>query len=335
MVAGIIAAQSGNGLGIDGVNPHARIMALRALDSRGVGHAFAIAEAIVYAASNGAQVINLSLGGPVMTAVERQAIDYAEALGAVVVAAAGNEAQELLDYGPALAPAALVVGALDRTNQRLASANWGQRIDLVAPGEDILSLRAPATDMMRKFDPALAGQHIAGDDNAYYRASGTSFAAPFVSGVASLLLARSPTLKPAEVRRIIRNAARDIGVPGIDQQTGRGTLDGPAALSADPAFFIDAEIAAVSAGRNNGSLVLSVTGTADSHQFARAELSMSRDPDSGHWRDLAVLRKPVVDGELASVPASAFKGESQWTLRLLVAHRGGRHAESRFLVNLE
>lgn len=335
MVAGIIAAQSGNGLGIDGVNPHARIMALRALDSRGVGHAFAIAEAIVYAASNGAQVINLSLGGPVMTAVERQAIDYAEALGAVVVAAAGNEAQELLDYGPALAPAALVVGALDRTNQRLASANWGQRIDLVAPGEDILSLRAPATDMMRKFDPALAGQHIAGDDNAYYRASGTSFAAPFVSGVASLLLARSPTLKPAEVRRIIRNAARDIGVPGIDQQTGRGTLDGPAALSADPAFFIDAEIAAVSAGRNNGSLVLSVTGTADSHQFARAELSMSKDPDSGHWRDLAVLRKPVVDGELASVPASAFKGESQWTLRLLVAHRGGRHAESRFLVNLE
>lgn len=144
-VAGVIAAGLGNGVGIAGINPAARIMALKALDPFGQGHASAVAEAIAYAADNGASVINLSLGGPTLTKTEQLAVDHARSKGAVVVVAAGNSAAAVADYAPAALPGVITVTATGRRDDRAGFSNWGPAIDIAAPGIDVLSLRGRNT----------------------------------------------------------------------------------------------------------------------------------------------------------------------------------------------
>src|SRR5690606_9959570 len=98
LTAGIIAADSDNGVGIAGINPHARIMVLKALNAFGNSRASFIAHAIRYAADNGARVVNLSVGGPGLTGIERDAVAYARSKGVLIVAASGNDGTEITDY---------------------------------------------------------------------------------------------------------------------------------------------------------------------------------------------------------------------------------------------
>jgi hypothetical protein len=117
-----------------------------------------VVEAVLYATRNGAQVINLSLGGPHLTEAESRAIAHAVDAGVVVVAAAGNEGWQLDNYGPAMAAGAIVVAASDQ------HADPIDAVHLTAPGEAIVSLRAGGTHMMRKYAPSgnTANEHIVG-----------------------------------------------------------------------------------------------------------------------------------------------------------------------------
>jgi thermitase len=108
-VAGIIAANSNNGLGIAGVAPNANVLPLRVLDAAGIGRYSNVAAAIVYAVDNGAEAINLSLGGPNPSSVLQDAVNYAEANGVTVIAAAGNSGLEQVFY-PAAYPAVVAIG---------------------------------------------------------------------------------------------------------------------------------------------------------------------------------------------------------------------------------
>jgi len=246
-VTGLIAASWNNGAGIAGINPAVRIMVLRALNDFGHTRASYIAEAIVYAADNGARVINVSVGGQGIPQIARKAVEYAVAKGVLIVTAAGNDGIELKDYALAGLDGVITVGASDHDDNRVVFSNWGRAVDLVAPGIDILSLRARSTDTLRDIPGARYTPDSAyvGADKRYYVAGGTSFSAPLVTGVASLLFAKDPTLTAVEVKRMILNSARDVGVPGIDQFTGHGVLDARAALAADRNFFIDASISSV------------------------------------------------------------------------------------------
>ena len=165
-VAGVIAAQAGNGQGIAGLAPNAQILPVRVLNSSGYGTYSDIAEGIIYAADQGAQVINLSLGGTNASTVLENAVGYAMSRGAQVVAAAGNNFGGAIMYPAAYAPV-ISVGALDQSLQH-SSFNPAGALDVYAPGQSITAL-------------ALNG--------GYTSLSGTSLAAPHVSAAIALYIA--------------------------------------------------------------------------------------------------------------------------------------------------
>ena len=335
-VTGVIAAGRNNAVGISGINPKARIMVLKALDEFGHGNASMIAEAITYAADNGATIINLSLGGRDLTALEGIAVEHARARGAVVVAASGNDGEDVSGYGPAGIDGVITVAATDRRDRRAGFANWGPSVDIAAPGVDVLSLRARGTDLL-SFIPGVEyekGQGIVGKDRAYYRASGTSFAAPIVSGALSLLMSRRPGLSSGQAVRMLLQSARDIETPGVDNYTGYGLLDVEAALQADPDYFVESRIHGVEVV-GEGAPALRVIATVDANDLEGAVLMLGAGDAPEKWlkvnRDFktAVRHQPMVD-----LPAKFFSGSKIWTIRLITRHRNGSEREARFKVTL-
>ncbi|MEE9194667.1 MAG: S8 family peptidase, partial [Alphaproteobacteria bacterium] len=291
-VTGIIAAARNNGIGISGINPAARIMVLKALDPFGRGHASMIAEAITYAANNGARVINLSLGGRGLTNIEQIAVDYARFKGAVLVVAAGNAGIAVKGYSPGGLKGVITVTATDRNDRRAGFSNWGSSIDIAAPGIDVLSLRARNTDVLSfikgvKYEK---GKGIVGKDRAYFRASGTSFAAPIVSATLSLIMSKFPGIDAEKARRMVLNSARDIATPGIDNFTGYGLLNAAAALQADPEFYVESRITGVKVLRMQGKLVLQVSGTSLADKFQEATLMVGKGNAPKKWLR---LKKPI------------------------------------------
>jgi subtilisin family serine protease len=337
LVAGIIAAERDKGIGIAGVNPRARVMVLKAMDERGRGSASTIAEAIVYAASNGARVINLSVGGRRLTRTEYLAIEFAHSRGAVVVVAAGNEGIDLDDYGPGGVPRALTVTATDTADRRVKESNFGADIDLAAPGVDVLGPRAIGTDLLAAAGARnyRRGDNAVGPDAGYMRATGTSFAAPLVAGAASLLFAANPSLSAAQVERMLLHSARDIEAPGVDHLSGYGRLDATAAMAADPAFFVDSAIARVEVAQSSSGPVARLIGVADADRYAGAKIEIGAGEHPSSWKPVAGgPARPVRDGVLAEIPAAAFQGSSVWTLRVVTSHANGRAREARYLLRL-
>lgn len=334
-VAGVLFADPDNGEGIAGITRHARLMVLKAMNAFGHTRASNVAQAIKYAADHGARVINLSLGGPGESTVVREAITYAHARGAVVVVAAGNEAVPAEETSVAALPNALTVAAIGYDDRRSVYSNYGTGVDLAAPGDDVLSLRARRTDLLKNIPGVdyTAESAFVGDDRRYYRASGTSFAAPIVAGVAALVLAKHPDLSADQVMRVLKQSARDVETPGVDHFTGYGVVDARAALEADPDFFIEAAIAGVGVANRDGEQVLLVNGSMDSDRFRRATVSIGKGEDPSAWDEVAQLKRPV-DGELAAIPATRFAGSKVWIIRLEVQRKGGRVREFRFRLAL-
>jgi hypothetical protein len=189
-IAGTIAAEN-NGTGITGVAYGARIMPVRVLDETGNGTNVNIAAGIRYAASNGARVINLSLGGGGYSDSIASAVQYAAQQGAVVVMASGNDSKTSPDFPASLANQwGIAVGAVD-INQQVASFSndagaSSQLKYVVAPGKNIYST-------------------IPNQAYAYY--DGTSMATPHVAGVAALILSANPNLTPAQVISLLTGTA--------------------------------------------------------------------------------------------------------------------------------
>jgi subtilisin family serine protease len=336
-VAGIIAAAKDNGIGIAGINPAAKIMVVKAMNDFGNGFASKIARAIKYAADNGARVINLSVGGDGLTALEQMAVAYAHAKGAVVVVAAGNKGTATANFGLAPYPEVIAVGATDANDVRPVFSNYGPEVDIAAPGMDVLSLRARRTDFMRDIRGVRyrAGEAYIGADKRYYRSSGTSFSTPMVAGTASLMLAKNPALTPDQVKRMLLNSARDIEIPGIDQFTGYGLLDAAAALKADPAFEIVADISGIEVVEaEGGGLAVAVNGTAGADRFARANVYIGQGENPASFKAVAALKAPVEAGRLALIPAGEFRTAPVWTIRLVVTHANGKTREQWFTLTL-
>ncbi|MFQ5636249.1 MAG: S8 family serine peptidase, partial [Gammaproteobacteria bacterium] len=336
-VAGVIAAESGNGRGIAGISRGVLIMPLKALNFMGRGRSSGIAEAIYYAVANGARLINLSLGGREISPVEGRAIDHAWDRNVLVVVAAGNTGEDTATYGPAASAHVLTVGASDANDERAGFSNWGASIDLVAPGVDVLSLRASRTDfaLIAGLADYAPGDWFVGPDALLYRATGTSFAAPLVTGVASLVIAGNPDITAAELLRLLTQSARDIDVPGVDQFTGYGLLDARAALTQSPEFFLEVAIAGVTVAQREGRPVLQISGTADADRFDRAWIEIGAGSDPQSWKEVSkTIRTAVRDGALDELEVKHFAGAGQWTLRLIGKHRSGRQREARFVLDL-
>ncbi|MGO4663021.1 S8 family serine peptidase [Terrabacter sp. 2TAF16] len=208
MVAGIIAAETNNSEGISGVAWNARVMPVKVLNSAGKGTDSDIVQGIRWAADHGARIINMSLGGPGDSPALHDAVKYAVAKGAVVVAAAGNTGGDRPEY-PAAYPEAIAVAATDTKGSLTYFSTHGSWVDVAAPGWDILSTER-------------------GSD--YYIGAGTSFSAPIVAGIAVLLRSKTPSMTPAQIAARLRTTARDAGPRGIDPFYGAGIVDATNAL---------------------------------------------------------------------------------------------------------
>jgi subtilisin family serine protease len=216
-----VASIAGGSATTVGFGGDAQLMIVRA-NRGGTGFADADeAKAITRAVDHGADIVNLSIGGPETSQVERDAIDYAVSKGVLLVAAAGNLAQ---DGNPPTYPAALigrsglVVGAADPSGHRARFSSTGAYVDLLAPGVDIVG--ALAVSAAPGLFQRASGLGLPG---AYGYGTGTSFAAPVVSGAAALVMAANPMLDAAGVARVLEQTAsgegrwtRDLAYGNVD-----------------------------------------------------------------------------------------------------------------------
>ena len=336
MVAGIIAGSWKDKDGIAGINPFARLMILKAVNNFGITRMSFLAEAIAYAADHGARVINLSVGGKGDARVALDAIDYAYAKGAVIVVAAGNEGKEVKDYGIAMSDKILLVGATGFKDERMGFSNWG-KISVAAPGFEILSLRARRTDVMLGFQGVkyTAGANYVGADKRYYHASGTSFAAPFVTGLASLMIANDPNLTNRQVMDIIKSTARDVGTPGVDQFTGYGIINARAALKAPKDYRLLASIHGVEVVKHGRGVAVRVHGIADANAFKGARLEIGKGDNPKRWTSIGPAHKcESAKCVLGDIPAAKLGGSKVWQIRVVVEHNSGAKREARFKLQL-
>jgi len=196
-VAGIIGARPNNGKGISGVAWKVKLIAAKGFsDETMTGTIAALIDSIYYAANNGARVINCSWGGlGVPSSAERDAVVYARNRGAVVVVAAGNDGKDASTYTPASIIEVLTVGSINKNSQYSTFSNYGYGLDLLAPGGDIVN--GSKTDLIYSTAPG----------NIYRGEVGTSMAAPFVSGVAALVLSINAALSVSQVEGILFQSA--------------------------------------------------------------------------------------------------------------------------------
>ncbi|MBI4355658.1 MAG: S8 family serine peptidase [Candidatus Omnitrophica bacterium] len=383
-VAGLIAAQGGNDtagltltneLGMVGVAYAAKIMALRAFefDSRvtpGLNRAKEsdLIAAVNYAMAKGAKIINMSWGQGVQMPALSAALDQAAASGIVLVAAAGNNAQDARLVSPAGHKDVIAVGAVQQALVNSAEAvaafsNTGPKIDLVAPGGDILETQAVAgnanpglnivsvqpsvtdttsTHALPENVVKTASQVTACADTsspctaAYRRTGGTSGAAAYVSGVAAMILSRDPTFTPEMVRAVLRSSATDIEATGVDAKSGYGRLNTEQAVQialplgvkvTQPAPMTLVMTSPVSVA---GEIALpaggSVSGT------IALEVGEGEFPTPASWRSVAVNvdASNRVTATLDPTNPVVFPTDNQrYTLRLRAVNNAGQTFEAR------
>jgi thermitase len=199
-VSGLIA--SANAFA-PGIAPGSELLAVRVLDASGAGNTFTVADGIVRAVDAGADVINLSLGSYGDSEILRTAVSYAESRGVVLVAASGNDGLGMLTY-PAAYPSVIGVGAVDANGNLAPFSNFGEAIDVVAPGFQINTLW---------------------ENDSYVVFDGTSAAAPLVTGLVARILEKAPNETPAQIRNTISNYANELGPPEWDPYFGAGVIN--------------------------------------------------------------------------------------------------------------
>jgi thermitase len=211
--AGIIAAVINNSVGVAGM-AQVRIMAEKVLDSSGSGTADWVASGIAHAVDQGANVISLSLGSSMDSQLLHDAVKYAYNAGVLVVAAAGNGNSDVKFY-PAAYPEVVSVAATDQNDNRASFSEYGDWIELSAPGVGILSTMPTYHVTLNDYGYAMNYDYL----------SGTSMACPHVAGLAALAWSEYANRTRDWIRLWLRYTADDLGTPGYDIYYGYGRID--------------------------------------------------------------------------------------------------------------
>lgn len=212
--------------GKEGIVPDATLLAMRVLGADGIGSSFTVASAIVDAVDADADIINLSLGLYVDTPVLRNAVAYADQQGVLLVAAAGNDGYGALSY-PAAYASVIAVTAVDANAMQAIFPNQSAEIDFAAPGVGILTAQEELGTTLF---------------------TGTSAAAPFVSGTLATLLASNPNQLPQQSVELLSDYLNEAGAPGADSLYGAGVLDWQRLRERDQKDVIDVALASVTLG---------------------------------------------------------------------------------------
>jgi hypothetical protein len=274
-IAGVIAAIGNNGEGLAGMAWRTKILPVKVLDSQGLGPDAAVSKGIIFAVENRARVINLSSGTPFPSRLLEEAIRFAERRGVLVVAAAGNTG----DRGneviyPAAYPTVVAVGATDEADGVPPFSQRQPYLAVAAPGVGI-----PGT----AWDGAGNGPYIT--------STGTSAAAPHVSGLAALLLAMKPDLTTDAVRDLILGNADRVGPEPRQTTVGAGRINAARAVSTLRSIAVPAPASAPS----------------------RAERGPGQAPAPAPPGGLPTLRPLPQPGPLPAEPLSWFFAEGNTT----------------------
>jgi Subtilase family len=216
----VAALAAGSGTGATGVAPAADILSIRVTGPDGTSDLFTLAAGIEAAVNAGAKVINISLGAYQNSSLLTQAIDYAYANGAVIVAAAGNDQAAQLTY-PAADPRVISVGAVDALGQQLTFSNSGSQLQATAPGLDLQT--------------AWPGDQIVSFD-------GTSGASPLMAGAIAAVMSQYPNLSAQQASQLLTTYSADAGAPGRDASFGWGTVDVGYAINYNNTAYSDPSI---------------------------------------------------------------------------------------------
>jgi subtilisin family serine protease/regulation of enolase protein 1 (concanavalin A-like superfamily) len=317
-VAGIVAAAGNNGVGVTGVCPGCRIMAVRAgfaMRQSGYDYGFFqidnIADAIVYAADSGARIINMSFGGG-PSQLMQDAIDYAYANGVVLVAAAGNSGTATTDSAyPAAYPNVIAVSSTGKTDARAYYSNYGSWVAVAAPGgegADAILSTVPTTGSIS----SSAG---------YAAMSGTSMASPYIAGVSGLILSRNPTLNNRQVRQVLREGVDIFNVDLPDSPTYLGT----GRINVNKALMINSASAATAAITSPGAEFfagadLAIIGSSS----APYSVSIGQGNYPGSWTQFAAGQ--ATTGVLGNLDADGVLGASfdQYTIKVAAQDQYGK-----------
>lgn len=312
-VSGIIAATADNGYSMSGLNAKAKILPVKVLDASGEGDTDQIALGIKYAVDQGAKVINLSLGGDYSRTIE-YVLKYAASKNVTIVAASGNDFMDEISY-PASSRYTIAVGATNRLDLVADYSDYGEGLDLVAPGSDIPSLLP--------------------NGNVTYM-SGTSMAVPHVAAVAGLLLSENSNLKPNDIKKILTETADDVAfketdnrygdecydeeddpvpckkIPGYDPVSGWGRLNAFSAVSA-----VDLNVK-VNTIKDNQNIV---TGTAKKGtliQVKKGKQLLGTSKAASNGKFTVKINKVQKAGSVLRVAGSDAKGSAKTSIKAIV-----------------
>ena len=316
-VAGIAGALPDNGIGIAGVAWECPLMAIRAGLSLGGSSRMQdddSAAAIVYAADNGASVINMSWGSEHRSFVIQDAIDYAYARGVVLVAAAGNSQKPEAIF-PAAYRKVIAVASTEQNQQRFYQSNFGAAIDIGAPGNVILSTQI---------------------NNQYRLLTGTSMASPHVAGVAALMLAKRPGLTHEEVRHILINTADPVYREDSDELderfVGAGTVNAERALLASGA--LQARILAPETN-SGGADAITVIGTAGGYKFRSWQLSYGASTVPTVFTPFTQPSVAQKISEILTVWDTTTVPEGIYTVRLTTTATDGQETHDQVVLSVD
>lgn len=308
LVAGVIAAESNNKIGISGVAYDAQIVSLRAMDGNGNGESDDIASAIVYAALNGVNVLNFSFGEMFDSPLMHEAIKFAYSLGCVMVGSSGNEGWDRRHY-PSDYEEVICVGSVNQSLTKDYRSNYGSRLNLVAPGDQIMSLQLYS---------------------GYKKFSGTSLAAPFVSSACAMLLEKSPALRPSEILGILESTAMDLDLSGWDNKTAAGILDIDKALNnAYPSSVTISSPPNQMMFNKESTDRIIFNGTISALLFDSYRVLLGRGDNPSAWDTISpIINSQVFQSEIFSLNTRDL-ADTNYTIKVLVSLKSNTKFEKR------
>jgi hypothetical protein len=289
----VAALAAGAASDAPGVAPAASILSIRVTGADGTSDIFTLSQAIVAAVDAGARIVNVSLGGYATTGMLNQAIAYANAQGAVIVASAGNDQAAQLTW-PAADPRVISVGAVDAAGQQVYFSNSGPQLQMTAPGYGIQTAW-------------LDGQRVVFD--------GTSASAPIVAGAIAVMMSQNPGLTAPQAWQVLQQYASDGGPPGPDPAFGNGILNVGWAMNRTDTARVDTAVSSNYYDAASGEMQF-VVQNRSGHALGGLQLNVDANgantPYSVPWLDVGatyVVKVPVDQAGLEAAGQIVYRAQ--------------------------